>query len=83
MLGKHESLHQVNWDNLLAALGKDGLIKLFDESTLVSLVNWTMLPKMTDIWRRLLAEVFPHLTPRRPNLVHRSCRSRETDKHRL
>lgn len=64
MLGKHGSLHEVNWENLLQTLGKEGLIKLFDESTFVSLVNWTMLPKMTEIWRHLLADVFPVLSAR-------------------
>ena len=61
MLGKHTSLNEVNWDNLIARLGKDGLKSLLSESKLIGLVNWTMLPQMSRIWANLLEQVIPHL----------------------
>jgi len=66
MLGKRASLRDVNWENLVARVGRDRLVKLFQESDLIGLQNWTMLPFMSDIWRHVLAEICPSLpaTPR-------------------
>jgi hypothetical protein len=59
MLGKHESLNDVNWENLVARVGRDELQRFFDGAKLIGLVNWTMLPQMGRIWDHLIAEVFP------------------------
>jgi sugar/nucleoside kinase (ribokinase family) len=64
MLGKHGSLGDVNWDNLISRVGKQQLQSLIDGARLIGLVNWTMLPFMSDIWARLEAEILPSL-PRR------------------
>src|SRR5690242_18043150 len=45
MLGKHESLGEVYWDNLIARVGRDELHGLMDGATLIGMVNWTMLPR--------------------------------------
>src|SRR3954462_7679465 len=60
MLGKHETLHDVNWDNLLSRVGRDQLKKLLDGSQLIGMVNWTMLPNMSRIWAKLLDEIVPN-----------------------
>src|SRR3954470_11882853 len=61
MLGKHESLKDVNWDNLLGRVGKEKLKTLIQPARLIGMVNWTMLPHMTRIWAKLLDEVIPNL----------------------
>src|SRR3954451_13657160 len=61
MLGKHESLKDVNWDTLLSRVGKDKLKSLLQPARLIGMVNWTMLPAMTRIWAKLLDEVIPNL----------------------
>jgi sugar/nucleoside kinase (ribokinase family) len=61
MLGKIQSLGDVNWDNLLGRVGKDKLRSLLGESKLVGMVNWTMLPHMSRIWAKLLDEVIPNV----------------------
>jgi hypothetical protein len=61
MLGKHESLKDINWDNLLSRVGKDKLKGLLQPARLIGMVNWTMLPQMTRIWAKLLDEVIPNL----------------------
>jgi sugar/nucleoside kinase (ribokinase family) len=61
MLGKHESLKDVNWDNLLGRVGKEKLKTLLHPARLIGMVNWTMLPHMTRIWAKLLDEVIPNL----------------------
>ena len=60
MLGKHQTLHQVSWDNLIARLGRDKLKALMDGSQLIGMVNWTMLPNMSRIWAKMLDEVVPN-----------------------
>jgi sugar/nucleoside kinase (ribokinase family) len=59
LLGKLEPLAEVNWDNLVERVGRDELQRLFDGATLIGMVNWTMLPRMTGIWEHLIAEVLP------------------------
>lgn len=61
MFGKHESLHEVNWNNLLARVGKETVFDAFRDAEFVALDNWTMLPHMSDIWRHILAEICPAL----------------------
>ncbi|MEM8874792.1 MAG: hypothetical protein AAGD32_11115 [Planctomycetota bacterium] len=61
MLGKHESLGEVNWNNLIDRVGRDKLKALLSDARLIGMVNWTMLPHMTDIWEHLLDEVVPNL----------------------
>ncbi|HEV8291599.1 MAG TPA: hypothetical protein VGP94_06730, partial [Tepidisphaeraceae bacterium] len=60
MLGKHETLHDVNWDNLLSRVGRDNLKKIMDGAQLIGMVNWTMLPNMSRIWAKLLDEIVPN-----------------------
>jgi len=61
MIGKRQSLKDVNWDKLKEIVGIENLISLIDESTLIGLENWTMLPYMTGIWRGILTEVLPYI----------------------
>jgi sugar/nucleoside kinase (ribokinase family) len=59
LLGKYESLREVSWDNLVARIGRSELQRLFDGATLISMNNWTMLPRMSEIWNHLIDEVLP------------------------
>src|SRR5262249_36470986 len=68
MLGKHESLHEVNLENLLARVGRDELQGLVQGATLLGMVNWTMLPRMREIWEHLTEWVFPKLEGGRKTL---------------
>jgi sugar/nucleoside kinase (ribokinase family) len=56
MLGKYTVMNEVNWDNLLARVGREKLKSLVQDAQLVGFVNWTMLPFLTDVWRKLLEE---------------------------
>jgi sugar/nucleoside kinase (ribokinase family) len=60
MFGKHETLQEVNWDNLISRVGPERLKSLMDGSHLIGMVNWTMLPHMSRIWAKLLDEVIPN-----------------------
>jgi hypothetical protein len=61
MLGKHTSLRDITWDNLVARIGRENLQQLFANAALVGLQNWTMIPAMSDIWQHVLAEICPKL----------------------
>ena len=62
MFGKHESLKNVNWANLIAHVPEKQLLKIFQQSELIALVNWTMLTQMTAIWKQIAAKIAPRLT---------------------
>jgi sugar/nucleoside kinase (ribokinase family) len=60
MLGKHGTLNDVNWDNLMSRVGRERLKELMDGSQLIGMVNWTMLPNMSRIWAKMLDEIIPN-----------------------
>ena len=62
MFGKHESLKNVNWPNLLAHISEAELLAIFQQSSLIALVNWTMLTQMTAIWKQIASKIAPRLT---------------------
>ena len=65
MFGKHESLKDVNWDNLTAHIPLDQLIEFFSEASLIAVVNWTMLTRLDGILSKLLTEVAPKMAEER------------------
>lgn len=66
MVGKHQSLKQVNWENIQARFGREKFTANFGKADLVGFVNWTMLPYMGDIWESIQKEICPTLKgPRR------------------
>ena len=66
MLGKHYTLKEVTWDNIIERFGRDRFAAQMNTASLIGFVNWTMLPHMSEIWTRIQAEILPGLTgPRR------------------
>jgi sugar/nucleoside kinase (ribokinase family) len=63
MCGKQESLKEVNWENIVRHVPLPELTRIFAQSALIALVNWTMLPHTTSILRSILSELVPHLPP--------------------
>ncbi len=61
MFGKHESLKDVNWSNLISHVPETELTALFSAASLVALVNWTMLTHMTAIWQKIQTRIAPEL----------------------
>jgi len=64
MLGESVALEQISYAGVLAAVGETALLDLLARANLVALVNWTMIPHMTDILEALLAKALPTLAPR-------------------
>jgi sugar/nucleoside kinase (ribokinase family) len=61
MLGKHQSLKQMTWDNIRKRFGLGAFAKRFGRADLVGFVNWTMLPHMSDVWAAIQKELCPKL----------------------
>ena len=61
MMGKHASLGEVNWENLVKRVGCDELERCFVAANLIGLQNWTMLPHMSEIWEHVLTEICPKM----------------------
>ncbi|MDX2226387.1 MAG: PfkB family carbohydrate kinase [Verrucomicrobiae bacterium] len=59
MCGKHETLGQVSWANITKKIALPALTKTFADAKFIGLVNWTMLPHMTEIWKSFLKEIAP------------------------
>lgn len=54
MLGKLEPLNDVTWARVSERAGEGGPAHLFAQADLVALVNWTMIPAMSAIWKDIL-----------------------------
>ena len=66
MLGKHDALKQLTWDNVCSRFGRDQFADKLREARFVAFVNWTMLPGMNGIWAATLNDICPQLQgPRR------------------
>jgi sugar/nucleoside kinase (ribokinase family) len=65
MLGKHQSLKQMNWENICSRFGAEKFQRHFTHADLVGFVNWTMLTYMSDIWSNLLKDVCPTIKGQR------------------
>jgi sugar/nucleoside kinase (ribokinase family) len=59
MFGKLVQLKDITWANIQARYSRDKFIEKFTTSDLVSFVNWTMIPHMSEIWASLLDEFCP------------------------
>ncbi len=64
MVGKHASLKDVNWENLVTRIGLSTLRELLGSADLVGFQNWTMLTEMTEIWHQVLEQICPDLDMR-------------------
>lgn len=64
LMGKMSSLKNVTYERLVEVLGKDKLIELVGNADLFAAVNWSMLPNMTSLFKKLITEILP-LLPKR------------------
>lgn len=60
-----DSLNTLHWERISSRVGMPTLLQLFEQSDLIAVNNWTMIPAMTQIWVHLQEEVFPKLSRRR------------------
>ncbi len=59
MFGQHSTVHEVSWETIKKRLGDTTFHKLWNQAHFVGMVNWTMLPHLSAIWKRLLSDYMP------------------------
>lgn len=59
MLGQHSSVSEVSWETIKKRIGDKNFAKLWQQANFVAMVNWTMLPHMSAIWKKILSEFKP------------------------
>ena len=64
MLGNMVSLEEIDYNQIIQIAGEGPFLDLLSRCDLVSIVNWTMIPKMTSILQHLVDNVLPNLPPR-------------------
>jgi hypothetical protein len=64
MLGNTLSLENIDYLKMISHCGEGEFLELLSQADLVSIVNWTMIPKMTSLLTELVDKVLPNLPPR-------------------
>lgn len=54
------NLNSITWESLLAKISIIRFAAELDQSDVISLNNWTMIPAMNDIWKHILGDILPH-----------------------
>jgi hypothetical protein len=64
MLGIIKSLDDISYDAIVRQMGEGMFLDMLSRADLIALVNWTMIPAMTDIFTALVERALPQLPPR-------------------
>lgn len=59
MLAQMTGLNHAGWEQVKDAVTPQQLIKIFSESDMLCLLNWSEIRHAAEIWKGLLQEVFP------------------------
>lgn len=68
MLGEMTGLNDVTYEAMVATIGEGMLFDIFSRADLVGIVNWTMVPNLSELLIALVERVFPMLPPRENRL---------------
>ena len=67
ILGKHSALKSLTWEKFKQELGgAAGIADIVEKQDLIGIVNWTMVPYLSEIWEGMIKEVFPLLKSKDP-----------------
>ena len=64
MFGRMVGLDDVTYERIIEVAEEGKFFDMMSRSDLVAMVNWTMIPRMTEIFVSLLEKVLPNLPPR-------------------
>lgn len=56
LVGRHATVAEVTFDNIRKRIGDTTWRKLWDAARFVGIGNWTMLPHMTSVWKKIQSE---------------------------
>ena len=63
MFGRMVGLDEVSYERIIEVTEESKFFDMMSRADLVAMVNWTMIPKMTDIFVAFLEKVLPNLPP--------------------
>lgn len=66
IFGSMATLEDITYEKLVEQVGEAGLAELFGGADCIALVNWTMIPYMTALFRDLIDKLLPQL-PENPD----------------
>lgn len=61
MLAQMTGLNNAGWEQVKHAAAPEQILKIFSESDMLCLLNWSEIRHAAEIWEGLLKEVFPNL----------------------
>ena len=64
LLGQMVSLDELSFDRILLRMGEGVFLDEISRCDLIAMTNWTMIPRMTEIFEALLNRVLPTMIPR-------------------
>ncbi|MDR1145127.1 MAG: carbohydrate kinase family protein [Verrucomicrobiales bacterium] len=73
MLGQHATVNEVSWENIKKRFGDKNFAKLWHQAHFIAMVNWTMLPNMSALWKKILSEFKPAKNDKRKLLFFDLC----------
>jgi hypothetical protein len=62
MFGTMASLEGITFEYLLKKIGHDALVEIFSEHDSISMVNWTMIPYLSEVFEGFLETILPAAT---------------------
>lgn len=63
MLGKYDHVATLGAEDVDDAIGAERFRQLVERSALLGMINWVMMPGSETIWRKLIDEVLPNVSP--------------------
>ena len=63
MLGKHDTIRQLDWETVEGAVGVEQFGQIVRRSRLIGMVNWTMLGNIESVWEQVGESLPPKRTP--------------------
>jgi len=63
MLGKPDNVQCVTWQSIKDRVGMESLCHSAESATTIAVVNWVLMQGVESIWRGLMEEVLPRLSP--------------------
>ena len=62
MFNMPDPIQRVSWDTLVHTVGRDTLMKMFDSSSLIAIVNWSIMAGVESILEGLHTDILPALS---------------------
>ncbi|MFH1066296.1 MAG: carbohydrate kinase family protein [bacterium] len=59
MFGQQATVQEVSWESIKKRMGEKEFRKVWKNAHFIGMVNWTMLPHMSALWKKLLTEFKP------------------------